>query len=163
MAKLPSRPRFSLRSLLVFVTVAAVCMWSFWHGWPLWQTFQFESVSKELRPGMSYSDVSEILGRGGHRKVVMAGPDALTVRVEVHRVASQLYGIALFYPSRVTANRPSIAIKVFRFDALANKRTTADQCEWHGRFRGIYERVEGHKLGEFAVVHSEPKEALQSQ
>jgi len=172
MSKLPSLPRYSLRSLLISVTLVAVGMWSYWHGWPLWQTYLFETVSKELQPGMSYSDVHDILGTKSHWSMTTRGPDATTVHMRMYRVASQLYGIALFYPNKpprkllgrefylpkdkkngVTASRPAVAIKVIRFDALLSNHTTTDQYEWHDCLRMIYKNAEGIKLDEFTIVH----------
>src|SRR5262245_16903316 len=55
------RPRFSLRTLLLVVTAAAVFCWAYWIGWPWWLVYReqcaFEATVKQLHIGSTTNDM----------------------------------------------------------------------------------------------------------
>jgi uncharacterized membrane protein YjgN (DUF898 family) len=79
------RPRFSLRTLLIVVTLAAIASWAYWIGWPWWkiqrehwqiqreQALFIESI-KDLKAGMSTLEALKPLraqvGAGSHVKTL---------------------------------------------------------------------------------------------
>jgi hypothetical protein len=55
------RPRFSLRTLLIFVAVFAVASWGYFIGWPWYQQLRFETTVRQLKVGMPEVRAYELL------------------------------------------------------------------------------------------------------
>lgn len=59
------RFRFSLRTLLIVVTLSAVSFWAYWFGWPRWQMYReqvrFEESVRQLKVGMTDEEASRLI------------------------------------------------------------------------------------------------------
>jgi len=67
--------RFSLRTLLILVTLCAVACWAYWIGWPWWQIqreqARFVASVKNLKAGVTYSHPPwNMVESGSHCKVI---------------------------------------------------------------------------------------------
>jgi hypothetical protein len=64
--------RFSLRTLLVLVTLAAVGSWAYWIGWPWWlvsrEQSQIVELVSQLKIGISMNEVEAITASGDNQR-----------------------------------------------------------------------------------------------
>ena len=82
MSDAPKRRRFrySLRTLLIVVTLAAIASWAYWIGWPWWliqrerwqiqrEQARFVESLKNLKAGMTTYQATGTVQRGSHCEV----------------------------------------------------------------------------------------------
>jgi len=119
------RPRFSLRTLLLVITAAAVLCWGYWVAWPSWLVYreqcQFEATFKQLHVGCTTEDMlalplSEV--RAGVRAMEYFGRDRAW-RWFMRRWPNAVYvGVFLGESSMMSQRVPFKSVALYRLSPV---------------------------------------------
>jgi hypothetical protein len=104
------RPRFSLRTLLVFVTVSAVFWWAYWGGWTRWrlncEQEAFVASVKQLKANMPVAKLPQLIKKGG--RSTSAGYGRANPPINPIHVIGYFWSNAVYCIYYVEADRGSV-------------------------------------------------------
>jgi hypothetical protein len=128
-------PRFSLRTLLVVVTLAAVASWGYWVGWPWWSAYReqsrFETAAKQLKVGISSAAATKLLPQSlGESTTYTSDNEGNLVGLGRYIYNSAVYCIYFQYPkgySGRSSECPSVSFKVFRLPPIRQDHNKTEQ------------------------------------
>ena len=122
------RPRFSLRTLLIVVALAAVTSWAYWIGWPWWQLQRerwqiqgeqemFEACIKDLKAGLPWSKQGGIAWNRVTTHFMSSDPQDNTLLIDRSKWPNAIYCICYTVPygkDPNVSNIPCASVRVFR-------------------------------------------------
>ncbi len=128
--------RFSLRTLLIVVTVAAIGSWVYWSGWPrfwiFWQQTQFENGARRLKVGsVPLTGMQLVSGKNLQSTTYTSDGRGRLIGLTKHVWPNAVYCIYYVFPRGYSGgmmNCPCDSVEVFRLPPVPPgylARTTA--------------------------------------